>query len=119
MSMYKVNDPIDVTITRPSIVLGVGMVTKRYSGVVVKLPHWVEYDAVAIRTGHVDFPISIIPTSWIVGVEKSLDTFMQVHEVVSGANTYTVTVRSGNVHCSCVGFQFRKYCKHSNPFKKS
>jgi hypothetical protein len=30
----------------------------------------------------------------------------------SKGDSYTVTVGSGKIHCTCSGFQFRKSCKH-------
>lgn len=90
-----------------------------YDGIVVKTPSYVDYDAVTIKTDDPDMPMRIIPTRSIEGFVPSVtpsDTI--VHEVVSGANTYMVTVSSGKVTCSCVGFQFRRYCKHSDPYKK-
>lgn len=88
-------------------------------GVVVKTPSYIEYDAVALRTDNPDLPLSIIPVSKIVGyVPTTTKKTIETHLVTSGANTYTVTVDSGKVTCSCVGFQFRRYCKHSDQFKK-
>lgn len=88
-------------------------------GTVVKTPSYVEYEAVAVRTGNPNFPLSIVKLSNIVGyVPAETKSLTETHSVVSGANTYTVTVESGKVSCSCVGFQFRRYCKHSNLFKK-
>jgi hypothetical protein len=88
-------------------------------GVVVKTPSYVSYDAVTLRTDNPDFPLSIIPLSKVVGyVPSSTKKTVETHLITSGANTYTVTVDSGKVACSCVGFQFRRYCKHSDQFKK-
>lgn len=88
-------------------------------GVVVKTPSYVEYDAVAVKTNNPDFSLSIIPLSKVVGyVPSAVKNSVETHLITSGANTYTVTVDSGKVTCSCVGFQFRRYCKHSDQFKK-
>lgn len=86
-------------------------------GTVVKTPSYIEYDAVAVKTDNPEFPFSVVPLRSVVGYVPSVDNSIETHEVVSGANTYLVTVKGGKVSCSCVGFQFRRYCKHSDPYK--
>lgn len=87
-------------------------------GTVIKTPSYIDYDAVTVKTNNPDLPISIVPTRSIEGfVHSPIVNNIETHEVISGANTYIVTVNSGKVYCSCVGFQFRRYCKHSDPYK--
>jgi len=88
-------------------------------GTVIKTPAYINYDAVAIKPNNPDLPsISIVPLRAIEGYVPSVKpSNVETHEVISGANTYIVTVNSGKVSCSCVGFQFRRYCKHSDPYK--
>lgn len=119
--MYKIGSLVKLTVRHRSNYLysKTGYDEFFIEGTVVKTPSWVEYDAVAVNTGNKDFPLSIIALDKIVGFTPSRQIKeVETHQIVSGANTYTVTVDSGKVSCSCVGFQFRRYCKHSDPFKK-
>jgi len=83
-------------------------------GVVVRTPSWVEYPAVAIKTGNPDIPLSIISERFIVGYTK---VEVEGETRAYGVGKYMVTKINGQLHCTCVGFQFRRYCKHSDNFK--
>lgn len=83
-------------------------------GIVAKTPSWVEYPAVAIRTSDPDFPLAIIPLSSIVGYQKEQDNNEYRAYTVG---KYLVTKVNKQVSCTCVGFQFRRYCKHSDQYK--
>lgn len=80
------------------------------SGTVVKTPSWVEYKAIALKTGNPDFPLSIIPLHNIVGYEEPV--FAGVKKAWT-VGKYIVESINGKVSCTCVGFQYRRYCKHS------
>ena len=117
--MYRVGDQVSLKCKFPTNFLfsETGYDESVIEGVVVKTPSYVSYDAVALRTGNPDFPLSIVPLRFVDGYVPNTSPAMETHEVISGANTYVVTVKSGKVSCSCVGFQFRRYCKHSDPYK--
>lgn len=117
--MYEIGSTVSINASFRSNLINhpTGIDKFKIEGVVIKTPSYVEYDAVTIKTGNPDFPISIIPTKCIDGYIPVKNTSVQTHEVISGSNTYIVTVSGNKVNCSCVGFQFRRYCKHSDKFK--
>lgn len=118
--MYKIGDQVSLQVKFRSIFLyrKEDYDVSTIEGTVIKTPSYVDYDAVTVKTNNPDFPISIVPLRNVEGyVPSAITSDVETHEVVSGANTYVVTVKSGKVSCSCVGFQFRRYCKHSDPYK--
>lgn len=84
------------------------------TGTVVKTPAWVEYQAVALKTGNPEFPLSIIPVHTMVGYEEPV--FQGVKKAWT-VGKYIVESVDGVLSCSCVGFQYRRYCKHSDEIK--
>jgi hypothetical protein len=87
-----------------------------YSGTILPNPKWVGQDSICISTGLTHFPFRIIDRERIlelgnapVAVSRS-ETF-----IVQGSKpgtTYTVTRDGSHWSCTCVGFGFRKDCKH-------
>jgi len=118
--MFNVGDQVNLKVRFRSNLLfsKTGYEEHDFTGTVEKTPSYVSYDAVTVRTGNPEFPLSIIPLKSVVGYEQKEDKSVETFEITSGANTYTVSVKAGKVSCSCVGFQFRRYCKHSDPYKK-
>jgi hypothetical protein len=84
-------------------------------GTVVKTPSWVEYPAVAIQTGNPDIPLSIVAKRSIIGHNDTEGGIEEIRTWTVGK--YLVTRTGDKVSCSCVGFQFRRYCKHSDIHK--
>jgi hypothetical protein len=89
-----------------------------YSGTILPNPKWVGQDSICISTGLAHFPFRIIDRERIVelgaaSVASSAprsETF-----IVKGSKpgtTYTVTRDGSHWSCTCVGFGFRKDCKH-------
>lgn len=92
-----------------------------YTGKIVPNPKWVGNDCICISTGDLQWPFRIIDRDRIVdqrtgqlpiadkGKPRS-ETF-----IVKGSkpgSSYTVTRSDSSWSCSCVGFGFRKDCKH-------
>ena len=118
--MYKIGEQVKITTRHRSNYLfsKTGYDERVVEGTVVKTPQWVEYDAVAIKTNNKDFPLSIVALDKIVGYDASvIPSTVKTYKVVSGANTYVVTVDGKSVSCNCVGFQFRRRCKHLEMYK--
>jgi hypothetical protein len=98
-------------------VSGVVREFNEYSGKILPNPKWVSSDSICISTGESHFPFRIIDRERIielgepvVAVSSRSDTF-----IVQGSKpgtTYTVTRDGSHWSCTCVGFGFRKDCKH-------
>jgi hypothetical protein len=98
-------------------VSGVVRQFNEYSGKILPNPKWVSSDSICISTGESHFPFRIIDRERIVelgepvvAVSSRSDTF-----IVQGSKpgtTYTVTCDGSHWSCTCVGFGFRKDCKH-------
>ncbi len=88
--------------------------TVEYQGEVVHLKH-VGKDAIALSTGLADWPVRVIPRSWIISINGQAYTHTDTNQTktVKGSKgeIYTVTM-GARPSCTCTGFQFRKSCKH-------
>ena len=92
-----------------------------FKGKVVANPKWLDGDYVSVYTGNPDYPISYIHKKFIVGFDMAENrSDMRIFKVKSKTkgSVYNVTSVSGTVSCDCVGFQFRRHCKHSDSVKK-
>lgn len=89
-----------------------------YTGKVVKPYKWVTGGQFCI-TGDEKFPIRTISSDSVVdlkivkGSATEVDDAVKIFKVKgSKGDTYTVTRNKGVYTCTCVGFQWRKSCKH-------
>ena len=78
---------------------------------------WLNPGQIALSTGNTEFPFRVINKSLIISINNQAmeqkDTVIKTFNVKgSKGDSYTVTVDSGKMHCTCSGFQFRKSCKH-------
>jgi hypothetical protein len=89
-----------------------------YTGKIVPNPRWVTSDSLCLSTDDTQFPFRIIDRSRIVGTREYQNKDAKPRSetfVVQGSKpgtTYTVTRSDDHWSCSCVGFGFRKDCKH-------
>ena len=86
-----------------------------YEGESVTLKH-VGADSLALSTGISDFPIRVIPRSWIASIDGATYTHTSsqtLSKIVKGSKgeEYVVTL-GARPTCTCTGFAFRKTCKH-------
>lgn len=113
MIKYSVGQQVDVQFKTKSVFLYGDSEYELHSikGTIVQTPSWVNYPAVAIKTGNPNFPLSIVHVENIIGgtAVKQVDELRAYSE-----GKYIVTKVDGNVTCTCVGFQYRRYCKHSD-----
>jgi hypothetical protein len=117
----NVGDVVTIRVrdTRNPAVFATGVVRQfnEYSGKILPNPKWVAQDAITLSTGISEFPFRIIERERIIGLGEAApvtaprsDTF-----IVQGSkpgSTYTVTRDGSHWSCTCVGFGFRKDCKH-------
>lgn len=88
-----------------------------YTGKIVPNPKWVSSDSICLSTGDTQFPFRIIERERIVGLGAATHIAAPRSEtfLVQGSKpgtTYTVTRDGSHWSCTCVGFGFRKDCKH-------
>jgi len=117
----NVGDVVTIRVrdTRNPAVFATGVVRQfnEYSGKILPNPKWVAQDAITLSTGISEFPFRIIERERIVGLGEAAivaaprsETFI-VQGSKPGTN-YTVTRDGSHWSCTCVGFGFRKDCKH-------
>jgi hypothetical protein len=86
-----------------------------YNGESVALKH-VSMDSMALSTGDPEWPVRVIPRSWISSIDGEAythTTMARATRTVEGSKgeLYTVTL-GARPTCTCTGFQFRRTCKH-------
>jgi hypothetical protein len=113
---------IRVRDARNPAVFAAGVVNpiNEYTGKVLPNPKWIASDAICISTGDLQFPFRVIDRDRIVGLDMylALPRELKLNRatfIVNGSKpgtTYTVTRDDTQWSCTCVGFGFRKDCKH-------
>ena len=106
--------------------------TNRIAGVVVPSGKHDDVESFRLATGNVNFPISVISLDHVTSlvyddgsqgvVSERPKIEVMVWQVPSDSRkggTYTVTKEGKHYHCTCVGFGFRKFCRHVNKVKES
>lgn len=92
-----------------------------FKGKVVSNPKWLDNDYVSVHTGTKEYPTSYIHKRFIVGFEfskqRSDTRVFKVKSKLKGS-VYNVISGNGKVSCDCVGFQFRRDCKHVKKIKE-
>ena len=92
-----------------------------YEGEAVPVPTWVDYPAIAMKTGRKgrDFPVRIIDLSNVISIDDKPYTPQdlpksrrEIQVTGSKGDIYTVTVDGKHKTCTCQAFQFRRNCKH-------
>ena len=115
------NVTIRVRDTRNPAVYASGVVREftEHTGTILPNPKWVSSDVICLSTGDTHFPFRIIDRERIINigdhisaphVSPKTETF-----TVDGSKpgtTYIVTRDGSHWSCTCVGFGFRKDCKH-------
>jgi hypothetical protein len=121
---FSIGADIEIQTKWKSNLLGVDFDYKTFKGKVVPNPKWLDSDYVSIRSSEQNkffhYPTNFIHKKFIVGhvfaQERSTQRLFAVKSKSSG-KTYNVTSFDGDVTCECVGFQFRRNCKHSAAVK--
>ena len=116
----NVGDVVTIRVRDPrnARVFAAGVVREfnEYSGKILPNPKWVAQDAITLSTGISEFPFRIIDRERIIelGEPVAIATRSETF-IVQGSkpgSTYTVTRDGSHWSCTCVGFGFRKDCKH-------
>ncbi|NBP15751.1 hypothetical protein EBU95_15405 [bacterium] len=98
-----------------------GWVENTLKGQVVPNPKWLDDDYVSILTDHHLHPVSMVFKQNIIGFDmasgRSASRMFNVKSKKTGKQ-YRVVSSNGSVTCDCIGFQYRKTCKHVTAVKK-
>lgn len=117
----NVGDTVTIRVrdARNKAVFASGVVREfnEYTGKILPNPKWVAQDAITLSTGISSYPFRIIDRERIVGLGEAAPVAAPRSEtfIVEGSKpgtTYTVTRDGSHWSCTCVGFGFRKDCKH-------
>jgi hypothetical protein len=98
------------------------------TGTVLKSEKWMGPAQFSVATGNPNFPVSIIDASNVhkldvlTGSSKKItaqgdERVFKVHSK-STQKDYIVTVKGIKLQCTCVGFEYRKHCKHASAVAK-
>lgn len=88
---------------------------ENHTGKIIPNPKWLSKDYLCLTTGDLSFPFRIINRANIVGELYAANTVSDTVFTVKSSDkkkTYTVTNSNGQWSCTCVGFGFRRHCKH-------
>lgn len=92
-----------------------------FTGSIIPNPKWVGDDCLCLSTGDPSFPFRIIRKSEIIG-NQGIEPAKQDKNIFavegSKGNKYIVTREGASWSCTCVGFGFRRDCKHVVASKK-
>ena len=127
MNIPKVGSQVVVTTKHKNVLLG-GEPFKftKIQGTVVESTKWMSAHEFMLATPDVMRPKSVINVSYVsdiqylkgTGTQVSTDTRIFKVTSKSSGKTYVVTSSAGKVTCTCIGFEYRKYCKHSQAVSK-
>ena len=91
------------------------------TGEVIKSPKWLKPGEFAIENPNHPNGFSVINMKNVVDISSNAfqeykfttDSSVRVWTVTgSKGNEYTVKLQNGEYSCECIGFQYRKHCKH-------
>jgi hypothetical protein len=87
-----------------------------YTGEVVPNPRWCTDDQFCLATGDTQFPFRVLDKDDVIGMARKKKTDTRVRTVsIAGTKpgqNYLVTIDGKNSSCTCVGFGYRRDCKH-------
>ena len=116
----NVGDVVTVSVrdSRNPAVYAAGVVraVNQYTGTIVPTLKGFGKDVLCLATGDSIFPVRVIERNRIIGLADAVITEPKIKTfIVKGSkpgSTYTVTCDGSHWSCTCVGFGFRKDCKH-------
>ena len=97
---------------------------EEYTGAIVSNPKWLGSDYMCLTTGDPLFPIRMIRKDDVISSSIPVEynqpkTDRNVFEAKGNkGNIYTIIREKSDWSCSCVGFGFRRDCRHVNAAKK-
>jgi hypothetical protein len=122
MMKFDIGQTVDLQVKYHSIQYkDEGEKTRQVKGQIVQSPKWLDSDYVSVMTGNPNYPVSHVFKGNIVGFDLTrarIDSRMFIVRSKSKGKTYNVISSNGEIKCDCIGYQYRKYCKHSTAVKK-
>ena len=118
---FSIGAEVEIQTRWKSNILGEEYQDNIFKGKVVNNPKWLDNDYVSVYTGNPEYPTSHINKRFIVGFDfpdNRVETRVFRIKSKSKGHIYNVVSDNGIVSCSCVGFQFRRTCKHANKVKE-
>lgn len=128
-SIPKVGSVVRVTTRHPQTYIFAKEKWKlnQYEGAVIAPEKWMKPGEFSVVTGNPKFPISTINAKNVHAIvflkgeadkiTASKDRVFKVHSKKSNKD-YIVTASGMKVTCNCIGFEYRKVCKHSQAVAK-
>ena len=102
------------------------------SGVVVKSEKYDDFDSFRLMTGDKAYPVSVIALERVTALvyesgevaktvvdKKPAYQTWQVKSDSRKGGFYTIVLERGHYSCDCMGFQYRKACRHINGLKEA
>jgi hypothetical protein len=88
-----------------------------YEGELISTPKWCAEGSIALATGNPLWPMRVLDGSLIVSIDdveivKPQPNVRTVTVDGSKGEKYLVTITPTEKTCTCVGFGFRRHCKH-------
>lgn len=127
MNIPKVGSQVIVTTKYRNVILG-GEPFKLFktTGTVLQPSKWMSPHEFMIATGEEMRPKAVINLSNVIDIQYLKGSGSQINSDVrtfkvtskSSGKSYIVTATPKGVQCTCVGFEYRKYCKHSQAVSK-
>lgn len=122
MNIPKVGSQVVVTTKYRNVLLG-GEPFRYFktTGTVLEPAKWMSSHEFMIATGEAMRPKAVINLSnvsniqYLKGAGSQINSDVRTFKVSSKASgkSYIVTATPKGIQCTCVGFEYRKYCKHS------
>ena len=115
--MYTIGQDITIQVKQVKTNMP-GPLVNTYTGKVLPNPRWVGPDCLCLSTGQTQFPFRIIDLDRILGsgisntIKQRTDSETFIVAGTKPGSSYTITRNGQHWSCTCVGFGFRKDCKH-------
>lgn len=127
MNIPKVGSQVVVTTKYRNVILG-GEPYKfnQIKGTVLEPTKWMTNGEFMVATGEEMRPKAVINIAFVTDVQylkgsgDKINNDTRTFKVTSKSSgkSYIVTASPRGVHCTCTGFGYRKYCKHSQAVSK-
>jgi hypothetical protein len=91
------------------------------TGKVVKSQKWVKADSFSLETTDKEYPVKIIPASWVTDIKiisGKVDTVNEYIVMGSKGDKYIVRMVYNVLQCSCTGYKYHGKCKHADQIQK-